>query len=74
MTKREAFQILLAKFRLPRMRFMSSLVSLPGVLLVVSVKRSASEPYWSMTSIGSMPLPSDLLIFRPCLSRTIPCR
>ena len=36
-------------------------MSFPGLLPVTSVKRSASAPYWSMTSSGSMPLPSDLL-------------
>ena len=67
MTKREAFQILLAKLRLPTMRAGTSFMSLPGVLLVASVKRSASVPYSSITSSGSMTLPSDLLILRALL-------
>ena len=37
---------------------------------VASVKRSASVPYCSITSTGSTTLPSDLLILRPCASRT----
>ena len=32
----------------------------------------ASAPYFSITSIGSTPFPSDLLILRPCSSRTRP--
>jgi hypothetical protein len=32
-----------------------------------ALKRSASAPYWSMISSGSMPLPSDLDILRPWL-------
>ncbi len=44
-TNRPAFQILLAKLRLPSMRLGDNLMSLPGVELVVSVKRSASAPY-----------------------------
>src|SRR2546421_443945 len=73
-TKREAFQILLAKLRLPTMRSSTSFMSLPGVLLVASVKRRASVPYLSMTSSGSTTLFLDLLIFSPLASRTNPCR
>ena len=47
-------------------------MSLPGALPVISVSRSASAPYFPITSSGSMPLPSDLLILRPCSSRTRP--
>ena len=43
-----------------------------GLLPVARVKRSASAPYCSMISSGSMPLPRDLDIFRPCASRTMP--
>ena len=47
-------------------------MSLPGVLPVMSMKRRVSAPYLSMTSTGSMPLPSDFDILRPSLSRTRP--
>ena len=39
---------------------------------MTKVKRKASAPYWLMTSTGSMPLPRDLLIFRPWESRSRP--
>ena len=39
---------------------------------MIRVRRSASAPYFSMTSSGSMPLPRDLDIFRPWESRTRP--
>ena len=71
-TKRVAFQILLMKFQLDSIFFALKRRSCPGVELVVRKKRSASTPYSSMTSIGSMPLPSDLDIFLPCSSRTSP--
>ena len=47
-------------------------MSFPGLTPMTSEKRSASAPYWSMISSGSTPLPSDLLILRPCASRTRP--
>ena len=47
-------------------------ISFPGELPVASAKRSASAPYFSMISIGSMPLPSDFDIFLPSASRTRP--
>ena len=39
---------------------------------MIRLKRSASAPNWSIISMGSIPLPSDLDIFRPWLSRTRP--
>ena len=72
-TKREAFQSLLAKLRLAMHLLVArSAYRCLGVLPVARVKRSASAPYWSMISSGSMPLPRDLLIFLPCASRTRP--
>ena len=71
-TKRAAFQILLAKFREASTFSFEKRISFPGLFPVASVKRSASAPYLSMISKGSMPLPSDLDILRPCASRTRP--
>ena len=71
-TKRAAFQILLAKFRLDSTFSVEKRISLPGLLPVDRAKRSASAPYWAMTSSGSIPLPRDLDILRPCASRTKP--
>ena len=72
-TKRLAFQILLAKLRKDSIFSSDMRMSLPGATPMTSEKRSASAPYLSMTSMGSMPLPSDLDILRPCASRTRPC-
>ena len=36
------------------------------------LKRRASQPYWSIMSSGSMPLPRLLDILRPLSSRTRP--
>ena len=41
-------------------------------MIAHTVKRSASAPYWSIISSGSMPLPRLLDILRPCSSRTRP--
>ena len=43
--------------------------------IIESVKKNLSEsaPYESITSIGSTPLPKDLDIFLPSLSRISPC-
>src|SRR5699024_439755 len=46
--------------------------SCPGVDPIKTKKRNESAPYLSMTSIGSTPLPSDLLILRPSASRINP--
>ena len=72
-TKRLAFQILLAKLRADSTLSVEKRMSLPGETPITSEVRSASAPYWSMISSGSTPLPSDLLILRPCASRTRPC-
>ena len=45
-------------------------MSRPIAAIEVSVKRTASAPYWSISSSGSMTLPSDFDIFLPCSSRT----
>ena len=74
MVNLDAFHSLLAKFlefsSLPGM----NLMSLPGVLPVHSMNLRASAPTWSIISRGSMPLPRDLLILRPCSSLTRPWR
>ena len=71
-TNLAAFHILLAKF-LPASTFsVENLRSFPGELPVVSANLSASVPYCSMTSSGSIPLPRDLLIFLPWASLTMP--
>ena len=44
----------------------------PPVAERASEKRSASAPYRSIISIGSITLPSDFDILRPCPSRTSP--
>ena len=72
-TKREAFQILLTKLRKDSIFSSDMRTSAPGETPISSEKRSASAPYLSMTAMGSMPLPRDLLIFLPCASRTRPC-
>ena len=40
---------------------------------MMMLKRSASAPKRSIISMGSTPLPADLLIFLPCGSRMRPC-
>ena len=71
-TKRDAFHSLLAKFRAASIFSSEKRISFPGLLPVASAKRRASAPYLDMISSGSMPLPSDLDILRPCASRTRP--
>ena len=44
----------------------------PPVADRASENRSASAPYRSIISIGSITFPSDFDIFRPCPSRTRP--
>ena len=70
----DAFQSLLAKLREDSSLSQINLVSLPGVIPVMSINLRASAPTLSITSSGSIPLPRDLLIFLPCSSRTSPCR
>jgi len=72
-TKRAAFHSLLAKLRAASALAQEKRMSLPGDVPFISENRSASAPYFSMTSSGSMPLPSDLDIFLPSSSRTMPC-
>ena len=69
---RLAFQTLLAKLRPPSNLAGSSLMSWPCAQRTESVKRTASAPYCSIMSSGSMPLPSDFDIQRPCLSLIMP--
>ena len=73
--KRVAFQNLVAKLREPSTRAGASRRR-PALLAAseVMVKRSASAPYLSTSSKGSMALPLDLDIFCPFSSVTRPCR
>src|SRR3989338_5174759 len=64
--KRVAFHILLAKLR-PISNFSLEMKrSCPE--LMMRLKRRASAPYSAMISKGSIALPSDLDILRPCAS------
>ena len=72
-TNLDAFHNLFAKFLADSSLSSLNLMSLPGVIPVVSMNLRASAPYWSMISSGSMPLPKDLDILRPCASLTKPC-
>ena len=67
-TKREAFHILFIKLRV-----LFTLSSEKRISPLSSEKRSVSAPYASINSNGSTPLPRDLDILRPSLSRTMPC-
>src|ERR1051326_5808193 len=72
--KRNAFQILFEKF-LPCSQYASSNGrSFPAGEHSSIPTRTPSAPYFSISSIGSGEFPSDLLILRPILSRTIPVR
>ena len=73
-TNLPAFHSLFTRFRLDVTRSIERLTSWPGVVPVARVKRSASAPYSAMVLSGFTTLPSDLDIFRPCSSRTSPCR
>src|SRR5579871_1771209 len=73
-TNFNAFQILLLKF-LPCSRLASSNnKSFPAGEEIIIPKRTASAPYLSISSNKSGELPRLLLIFLPCLSRTIPVK
>jgi len=80
MTKREAFQILLAKFRAAStdsdssvLRLYCRLISCPAPATSrIKVYRKASVPYLSIKIRGSMPLLADLDIFLPFSSLTKP--
>ena len=69
----DAFHILFIKFQVDFIFSSSNLKSWPGAELVVKKYLSASHPYSSIISIGSIPLPKLLLIFLPSLSRISPC-
>ena len=66
------FQILLIKFHDASSFSGIYLKSIPGAEFVVKKNLNVSAPYWSITSIGSTPLPNDLDIFLPCSSRIKP--
>ena len=70
---RAAFQILLAKARELSMRSSVSTISAPGEAPCSRAMRTASVPYWSVISSGSMVLPRVLDIFCRSASRTRPC-
>src|SRR5471030_1463650 len=73
--KRVAFQNLVAKLRDPSTLDVARRKR-PAEedAIDVTVKRSASAPYLSISSRGSMTLPLDLDIFWPFSSVTSPCR
>ena len=71
-TNRSTFHSLLAKLRAASSLLSLRRVSLPGVVPVVSANRSASVPYCSIASMGSITLPRVLDIFAPSASRTSP--
>ena len=71
---RAACHSLVAKLRYPSTRFSSILTSRPWLSIEAMKKRSASAPYWSISSSGSTTLPFDLDIFWPSAARTSPCR
>ena len=71
-TKRAAFQTLLANALYPFIRSVEKGMSVPGTAMEESVKRTASEPYSSISCRGSMTFPRVLLIFLWLASRTIP--
>ena len=64
--KRAAFQIFVAKFLYPATRLSASFRSRPMAAIDAKVKRTASAPYFSISSRGSMTFPSDFAIFLPC--------
>src|SRR6056297_1521753 len=71
-TKRAAFQILLQKLRPDSNLETDSLISCPSLVRVTREKRAASAPYFSIISIGSIPLPLDFDIRCPFSSRIVP--
>ena len=70
--KRAAFQILLAKARELSMRSSVRTMSVPGAAPCSSAMRTASVPYFSVTTSGSMTLPRVFDIFWRSASRTRP--
>ena len=73
-SRRKAFQTLLLKLRPCSHKPSSKSRSLPAGLLSSMPTRTPSAPYCLIRSSGSGLLPRLLLIFRPCLSRTMPVR
>ena len=69
-----AFHILLLKLRPCSICDSSNNRSLPAGDDIITLKRTTSAPESSIICSRSGELPSDLLIFRPCLSRTIPVK
>ena len=69
----DAFQILFAKFDACSSFSSINLISFPIVVPDITENLNASAPYFSITSIGSIPLPSVFDIFLPWLSLTNPC-
>ena len=72
--RRVAFHILLEKFLPCSHKDSSNGKSLPAGEDKSIPTLTPSAPYFSISSIGSGEFPSDLDIFLPCLSRTIPVR
>ena len=72
LTKRKAFQILLQKLRPCSHITSSNGKSLPAGEVSNIPTLTPSAPYFSMRTMGSGELPSDLDILRPNLSRTVP--
>ena len=73
-TRRKAFHILLQKFRPCSQRLSSKRMSFPAGAESIIPILTPSAPYSSMSFNGSGELPSDLDIFLPSLSRTMPVK
>ena len=71
---RDAFQILFANARALSKFSTPMEMSVPGDAPRSKAMRTASVPYLSVTSSGSMTLPFVFDIFCPSASRTIVCR
>ena len=67
---RVAFHNFVPKLRYPSILLSESFKSRPIAAIAVKVKRTASAPYLSIKSRGSITFPVDLDIFLPCSSRT----
>ena len=74
LTSRNAFQILLLKFRPCSHNASSKRISLPAGAESIIPIRTASAPYLAISSRGSGEFPSDFDILRPSLSLTIPVK
>ena len=73
-TRRKAFHILLQKLRPCSQSLSSYKMSLPAGAANIIPIRTPSAPYVEIKSSGSGEFPSDLDIFLPNLSRTIPVK